>query len=293
MLIDRVKVHVKAGNGGNGCESFESRGYQKYYPMGGDGGKGGDIIIRVDMNLNNLEYYSFNPHQKSEGGTQGGGNKKTGKQGKDLVLTVPIGTVVRSVDEKYVLRDLADSWDEFIVARGGFPGRGNHDQKIPSQGQPGGEFDVIFDYRMRTDIALLGTPNSGKSSFLSRLTRAKVKKADFPYSTKSPQLGSLQFEDYSRLLVCDFPSIVAGSADGKGLGNTFLKHVLRSQLMVVVLEPYSDFCESVVEGYEAILKEVALYDEEAGGIPHVVVVNKGECVDGDAEKDIDKLRKKM
>lgn len=294
MLVDRVTVHLQAGNGGNGCESFECRGHKKYFPIGGDGGKGGDIIFKTDNNLKDLEFYKFHPHQRAEHGTQGGSNKKKGKQGKDMVLHVPIGTIVYSTEGGYLLRDLSRVGDEFVVARGGFPGRGNHDNKTPSHGKPGEALSVILDYQIDAPVVFVGLPNSGKSLLLSSVTRAKVKSTEYPYATRFPQLGSIEFDDYSRAVVCDLPSIAKGADEGKGMGNAFLKHALRAKVVCVVLEAQSDFAESLIDAYQQVCSELKLFDERLLQKQQIVLINKcDETFDDEAQQAIDAIKKQM
>lgn len=291
-MIDRAVVYLQAGRGGNGCESFENRGPRKYYPQGGDGGKGGDIIFRADANSRDLEYFKFNPHLRAESGTQGSSNKKTGKSGKDLILKVPPGTIVLHKDKGYIIRNLSAVHDEFIAVRGGWPGRGNHDNKTPSHGKDGETFECILDYQIPSDIALIGPPNAGKTLLLSHLTRAKVTATEYPFSTTTPQLGSLELEDYTRFILCDLPSLIKGAAHGKGVGSAFLKHALRAKLLYILLDPTSEFTEGIIDAYQMLAEELRTFSSELCQKPHIVLINKCDmAVDEKIKKDKETLKK--
>lgn len=291
MLVDRTEVFLRSGKGGDGCESYECRGYKKFFPIGGDGGKGGDIIIRGDNNLSNLDYYLFNPRQIAQSGQPGSGNKKTGAQGKDLVLRVPPGTKVFSKEDGYLLREINESYDEFTVLQGGWPGRGNHDNKTHSKGQAGQELTVVFDYSIPSDAAFVGMPNSGKTSLLGALTRAKVKEAAYPFSSTLPQLGSLKCDDYTRRVLCDLPSLMEGSTEGKGLGTRFLKHAVSSKNIIIVIEPRSDFSTSLYESFKVVTQELSAYSEKFTEKEYIVVINKWEqAVRDGAEEDLAKIK---
>ena len=291
MLVDKVPVHLKSGRGGDGCESFEIRGPRKYYPMGGDGGKGGDVIIRADKSVSDLEFFFYNPRQKAENGHPGGNNKKTGRQGKDLILEVPVGTKIFSKEDNYLLRDLSADGEEFIALTGGWPGRGNHDNKTHSHGQPGKELEVLMDYTIPCDAAIVGMPNSGKSFLLSKLTKAKTKVTTYPFSTTLPQLGSMECSGYSRRLLCDLPSLFEGSSEGKGLGNRFLKHALRAKILLVVIDCFHEFSTSLFESYQTVLNELRKYSEELMDKEHVVLINKWDAAVRDsAEEDYARIK---
>ncbi len=292
MLIDHAIVYLKAGKGGNGCESFENRGPRKLYPNGGDGGKGGDIIIRADSNVRDLEFFKYNPVIESEKGKQGSSNKNTGKCGKDYILKVPVGTVIMSRRENYLIRDLSVANDEVIVVRGGRQGRGNHDNKTQTHGKEGEELEIILDYKIKSDIAIIGTPNSGKSTLLAYLTSAKVKTHEYPFSTHSPQLGSFELEDYTQLIMCDLPSLIEGSSRGKGVGNLFLKHAERARLIFYVIDPNNSFTGDIVDSFNVLQKEVGHYSQDILKKPFIVLINKSDIADSEEiKKSKDRLKK--
>lgn len=293
MLIDKVKIYVRAGNGGHGCESYECRGPRKYYPTGGHGGKGGDIVFRAETNVRDLEHFKFNPRIIGNNADQGGSNRKAGKKGADIVVKVPVGTTISSLAENYLIRDLAHHGDEVIVAKGGFGGRGNQDNKKATKGRPGQELEVVLDYTITADISIVGLANSGKSALLSRLTHAKVDVTDYPFSTKSPQLGSYECDDYKRLTLLDMPSLIKGAHKGRGTGNRFIKHALRSKILFVIVELMSEFASDAVDAAQIVLEELRHFDERLVSKDFYIIINKDDCDEGDHMKKVkDRLKKK-
>jgi GTP-binding protein len=293
MLVDKVKIFVRAGKGGDGCESYENRGPRKYYPTGGNGGKGGAIIFRAETNVRDLEHFKFNPRIIGKAGVQGSSNRKAGKKGTDVICTVPVGTTIYSAADDYLIRDLIHHGDEVILARGSNPGRGNQDNRTATKGKPGQELEAILDYTIFSDIALIGLANSGKTSLLARLSNAKVEGTDYPFSTTAPQLGSYECEDYKRLILLDLPSLIKGSSEGKGIGNRFLKHALRAQLFFIVLDARSDFSENICSAVEILQDELRIFNDALVGKPFFLVLNKCDIADEkDLKKDKERLKKK-
>lgn len=293
MLIDKVKVYVRAGNGGHGCESYECRGPRKYYPTGGHGGKGGDIVFRAETNVRDLEHFRFNPRIIGNNADQGGSNRKAGKKGADSVLKVPVGTTIRYLEEHYLIRDLAHHGDEVIVAKGGIGGRGNQDNKKATKGRPGQELEIVLDYTITADISIVGLANSGKTALLSRLTHAKVEATDYPFSTKSPQLGSYECDDYKRLTLLDLPSLIKGAHKGRGNGNRFIKHALRSKVLFVVVELTSEFASDALDAVHIVREELQQFDERLVAKDFYIIINKDDCdEEGHMEKVKDRLKKK-
>jgi GTPase len=293
MLIDKVKIYVRAGNGGHGCESYECRGPRKYYPTGGHGGKGGDIIFRAETNVRDLEHFKFNPRIIGNNAAQGGSNRKAGKKGDDILVKVPVGTTISSADGSYLIRDLACHGDEVIVAQGGNGGRGNQDNKTATKGRPGQELEVVLDYTISADISILGLANSGKTTLLSRLTHAKVESTDYPFSTKAPQLGSYECDDYKRLIFLDMPSLIKGSHRGRGNGNRFIKHALRSKVLFILVEPVSEFAENAVDAVSTVLDELQVFDTRLIEKESFIIINKDDLdQSGSIKKLKDRLKKK-
>jgi GTP-binding protein len=286
QFIDRVALHLQAGNGGNGCASVHR---EKFKPLGGpdggNGGRGGDITLEVDPNAASLLDYHKRPHRKASGGKQGQGAHKNGANGGDLLLPVPDGTVVKTVDGE-VLADLTGAGTRFVVAQGGHGGLGNAAlasarRKAPGfalLGEPGDEFDVILELKTVADVALVGFPSAGKSSLIAAMSAAKPKIADYPFTTLVPNLGVVSAGE-AVFTVADVPGLIEGASQGKGLGLEFLRHIERASTLVHVLDcatpepgrdPVSDFevIEAELEAYNA------LGDRPLADRPRVIVLNK-------------------
>jgi len=286
-FVDRVVLHVQAGDGGHGCASILREKFKPFGgPDGGDGGHGGNIVLTVDPGIHTLLDFHFRPHVKAENGRGGQGNNRDGASGTDLVLRVPDGTVVQAVDGQ-VLADLVGSGTSFVVARGGRGGRGNaalasSRRKAPGfaeLGEPGDRLDVVLELKSVADVGLVGFPSAGKSSLISVLSAARPKIADYPFTTLVPNLGVVQAGDDS-FVVADVPGLIPGAATGKGLGLEFLRHIERCAVLVHVvdtatLEPGRDPLSDV----DAIEAELSAY----GGLadrPRLVVLNKIDVPDG-------------
>ncbi len=282
-MIDKVSIHVKAGKGGDGAESFLKKSPYKMIPVGGNGGKGGDIVFIADNNVNDLSYFKYNPDLKAKSGMPGGKNNKTGKGGADMILRVPVGTSVINNETGCLIRNFSKSGEEVIVARGGKGGHGNCEHRVRTFGKSGEEFDITLDYKIVAGIALIGLPNSGKSTLLASLTAAKVNLERYPFSTRFPQLGSYMYDDYHRVTICDLPSVTEGAGKGKGRGNRFLKHALSSKLLFLLI----DGAGGDVSGDLKILqKELILYNDSFPNKDSFIVVNltEGDYNDKTIEK---------
>jgi len=282
MFVDRAVVRFRAGKGGNGCESFEKRAPRKFYPHGGDGGKGGDIIIRADANIRDLEYFKFNPVLEALAGQQGSSNRKTGKNGIDHTYPVPVGTIVINKNERYLIRDLMQAGEEVVVVRGGAPGRGNQDNRTRTFGKEGETLEGVLEYCIPADIALIGLANSGKTTLLATLTRAKVQSHEYPFSSRVPHLGSIAFDDYTRVTICDLPSLIKGASEGKGIGNAFLKHALRARLLYIALEPVSPYAENIEDAFSIIYAELAAFSPLFKDKPYMLILTKHDIHAPDA-----------
>lgn len=280
MFIDRVTVRVEAGTGGSGCTSFRR---EKFVPMGGpdggDGGKGGDIIIRGDTNLGTLLDYTYRDHWKAERGEHGMGNNKTGRSGNDEVMPVPAGTVIKDQDTGEVLGEILAHGDEFVVAKGGRGGKGNAffvtaTHQSPREWQPGEEGQVRtleLELKLIADIGLVGQPNAGKSTLLSVVSAARPKIADYPFTTLQPNLGVVQMSDHRTFVVADIPGIIEGAHEGKGLGLQFLRHIERTRILAFLIP--IDVMEWQEE-YDKLRAEIAAYSPELASKPHCVVFSK-------------------
>ena len=274
MFVDEIIIHIQSGSGGKGCESYYRRTDKKFVPTGGDGGKGGDVIIRADRNVTSLYSFRFNPLFRADSGQLGGGNQKTGRNGQDVVILVPCGTSVFNKAGHLLIRDLLNEGDEVIALRGGRGGIGNqHHGKMATPGEPGQSLDVVLDLKVKADIFFVGSPNSGKSRLLNYLTGSKAKSEAYPFATKSPQLGIFETADYKTFVLCELPSLVSGSSKGKALGNQFLKHLSRARLLFLMVDPFqSDF--DAAAGYNELIEELKAYNPDFAGIPHFLLINK-------------------
>ena len=242
MFVDTAKVKLQAGKGGDGAVSFRHEIYiPKGGPDGGDGGKGGSIIFRADKDTNTLIDFRFNPELKAENGRNGAGQRSAGRSGKDLIVEVPIGTVVRKDGE--IIADLVADGQEAVVAKGGDGGFGNAHFKsstrqtpmIAEVGEPGEVFEAALELKLIADVGLVGLPNAGKSTFLSVVSNARPEIADYPFTTLTPQLGVATIDDRD-ILIADIPGLIEGAADGRGLGHDFLRHVDRTAVLLHLVD---------------------------------------------------------
>lgn len=283
MFVDTAKVKLQAGKGGDGAVSFRHEIYiPKGGPDGGDGGKGGSIIFRADKDTNTLLDFRFNPELTAENGKNGSGQRSAGRSGKDLIVEVPIGTIVKRDEE--VLADLSVDQQEAVIAKGGDGGFGNAHFKsstrqaplIAEVGEPGDAFEATLELKLLADIGLVGLPNAGKSTFLSRVSNARPEIADYPFTTLTPQLGVATVDDQD-LLIADIPGLIEGAADGKGLGHAFLRHVDRTAALLHLIDVYND---DAGDAYRVIRGELERYSDLAKR-PEIVALTKCEGVDND------------
>ena len=287
-FIDRVEISVEAGTGGSGCVSFRR---EHRVPMGGpdggDGGRGGDVIVRGDAGLATLLDYTYRTRFVAERGEHGMGSNKTGRAGKDVVLPVPPGTVVRDVDTGVVLGEILEPGDEIVVARGGRGGKGNAffataTHQAPREWQPGEEGvarTIELELKLIADVGLVGQPNAGKSTLLSVISAAHPKIADYPFTTLSPNLGVVQLSGHRTFVVADIPGIIEGAHAGRGLGLQFLRHIERTRVLAFLVP--IDALDWQLE-YDTLRREIATYSEALAAKPHCVVFTKMDLV-GDLE----------
>ena len=264
LFVDTAKVKLQAGKGGDGAVSFRHEIYiPKGGPDGGDGGRGGSIIFRADKDTNTLLNFRFTPELKAEDGKNGSGTRSAGRSGKDLIIEVPIGTVVKR--EGKVIADLTTDQEEAVIAKGGDGGFGNAHFKsstrqapiIAEVGEPGESFEAELELKLLADVGLVGLPNAGKSTFLSVVSNAKPEIADYPFTTITPNLGVATIDDTS-LLIADIPGLIEGAAEGKGLGHDFLRHVDRTAVLLHLIDVYND---DAGKAYETIRNELKQYSD--------------------------------
>ncbi|MDK9707787.1 MAG: GTPase ObgE [Desulforhopalus sp.] len=284
-FIDEAKFFVKAGDGGNGCVSFRREKFvPKGGPNGGDGGKGGSVIIRAKKDLRSLIDFKFRSHFKAERGEHGQGKDMHGRGGKDCFIDVPIGSVIRNAETSQIIVDLATDGTTFVVAAGGEGGMGNphfasgtnRTPRIATEGKPGEEFWLKIELKLLADVGLVGLPNAGKSTLLSKLSAAHPKIADYPFTTLEPQLGVMQHRYYEPCIIADIPGLVAGAHGGTGLGHKFLRHIERTKVLLHVLDAAD---ENYEENYQTISKELALYKEDLAHRAQILVLNKIDLLD--------------
>ncbi len=283
MFVDRVRVNLRAGNGGAGVVSFvRAKGKPKGKPIGGNGGSGGSVILRADPSLATLLRYKRIPHHQAGHGTHGQGDLRHGRSGDDLILPVPLGTVV-SDEEGTVLADLVDQGQEVTVVRGGRGGLGNAAFVNPSnrapamaeQGEFGRENWYTLELKLLADAALIGFPNAGKSTFIAKVSAAKPKIADYPFTTLEPNLGVVSL-DGREFVLADIPGLIEGAAKGKGLGHEFLRHTERARVLVILLDPAETQPVAPEQQLAILLKEISDYSADLYDRPRLVLANKSD-----------------
>jgi GTPase len=284
MFVDRVVLYVKGGDGGNGACSFRREKYvPKGGPDGGDGGDGGDVIVRTLANADSLAGIVHRKHWRAPNGGPGGSDKCHGKMGRELVIEVPPGTLVYDRDRGNVLRDLTEPGQDVVVAKGGRGGRGNKafatsTNRAPRQtqpGTPGEERWIILELKMIAEAGLIGLPNAGKSTLLSRVSRAQPEIADYPFTTKYPNMGLVTTGSDRAFVIADLPGLIEGAHAGVGLGHEFLRHVERTRVLVHLVEPLATVGDPL-ENYRLIRRELKLYGHDLDRKPEVIVVSKCE-----------------
>ena len=288
-FVDEVTISVRSGDGGKGCVAFRREKFIPYGgPNGGDGGNGGDVIIRVDPQLATLLDYRFQPRQFAGHGEMGRGSQCTGHNGETRVIRVPKGTVLHRVDTGECIADLNTSDAECVVARGGRGGKGNEHFKtsvrqaprFAQPGEPGESFDVRLELKLLADVGLVGLPNVGKSSLIARISASKPKIADYPFTTLVPNLGVVQFGDMQHYVVADVPGLIVGAASGAGLGSRFLRHVERVRCLVHLVTADPDDPErNPMNDFDAIEREILLHNADLAQVPRVLVLNRIDLPD--------------
>tara|TARA_A100001037_G_scaffold47506_1_gene39182 strand:- start:8844 stop:9872 length:1029 start_codon:yes stop_codon:yes gene_type:complete len=289
MFVDRAMIEVTAGDGGSGAEAFRREsGVPRGGPAGGDGGKGGDVVLRADSQLTTLLDYSYRRHYKAGRGLHGEGSKRTGKSGEDLVLLVPPGTVVYNAETEELIGELLEEGQTVVVARGGRGGRGNArfataTNQAPTKwepGQAGEERAVRLELKLIADVGLVGEPNAGKSTFLATVTAAQPKVADYPFTTLSPNLGVVKLSGFRSFVIADIPGIIEGAHEGKGLGHQFLRHIERTRILLLMIPV--DSVDPQVE-LDRLRSELEAYSVDLASTPYLVAFTKVDVLSEDAE----------
>lgn len=291
MFVDRVTLEVAAGRGGDGAVAWIRLKYvPKGGPCGGNGGKGGSIILRSSVNTPSLDWYRHRKILKAENGQPGGKNLCAGKNGKDLILEVPCGTLVKEADTGEVLYDLVDDGQEIILCKGGKGGRGNDSFKSPTNRAPnqftpgleGESLKVELELKLIADVGLIGYPNAGKSTLISQLCDVKVKVAPYPFTTLVPHIGYIKNRDHSRTYIADIPGIIEGAHQNKGLGFEFLRHIERTRLLLFVLDASGIDGRNPSDDFKVLKKELKSYSSELLKRPYLIALNK---IDDEASQE--------
>jgi GTP-binding protein len=291
-FIDEVRIYVKAGDGGDGCNSlYRDRVIRLGRPDGGPGGDGGDIIFDADVNIHTLLDFQYRQHFQAKSGLHGSSNHKKGKRGEPSHIKVPPGTIIRDASTGLHLRDLARAGDSVIIARGGVGGHGNSRMRDAAKGAPGEEKVLKLELKLVADAGIVGYPNAGKSTLISKISAARPKIANYPFTTKEPNLGVVKLYDDHTIVVSDVPGLIEGAHEGRGLGHKFLRHTERTKILIHMVdisaidgrEPWAD--------YSSLNKELRLYSKELAKKPQIIVLNKIDCPE--AKENIKIFKKKI
>jgi GTPase len=296
-FIDEAKFYVKAGDGGNGCISFRREKFvPRGGPNGGDGGKGGDVYLVADRNLHSLIDFRFRSHFKAEPGLGGQGSDKHGRGGKDCIIRVPLGSVIRDAETGTVLVDLVQPEQTYRVAAGGKGGLGNarfatSTNRAPRKatpGRPGDEFWLIIELKLLADVGLIGLPNAGKSTLLSKLSAANPKIASYPFTTLEPQLGVLHCQYTDPCIIADIPGLIEGAHQGAGLGHQFLRHIERTSILLHLIDAANPD-DQPLRDYQILADELAAYNKELLARTHLIVLTKIDLIDDQQLTQVKKL----
>lgn len=295
MFIDEARILVKAGDGGNGCLAFRREKYvPRGGPSGGDGGQGGDVIFVSTEHQNTLLAFRYNPEHKAERGRHGEGSNRTGADGRAREVEVPVGTIVYDEATGERLHDFTHAGERVVVARGGRGGRGNArfataTHQAPTEhepGHPGEEKRLRLELKLLADVGLVGFPNAGKSTLISRISAARPKIADYPFTTLEPNLGVVELPDYRSFVVADIPGLIEGAHLGHGLGTQFLRHIERTRLLVHLVDVSEASGRDPVQDFETVMEELASFSEELAQKPMILVASKMDIVQDTARVDI-------
>jgi len=296
MFIDRVKIRVKGGDGGNGCVSFRREKYvPKGGPNGGDGGNGGNVIFMADDSLSTLIDFKYRNIFKAQNGKHGQGGDKTGKSGSDLIIRLPCGSIIKDLSDGKILADLTENGASCIVARGGKGGRGNahfasstnQAPRYAEKGTKGEEKEIEIELKLIADAGLVGLPNAGKSTLISRISAARPKIADYPFTTLEPNLGIVKYREFNSFVVADIPGLIEGAHLGKGLGIKFLKHIERTRILVFLIDAsVIHLKKNKKEDYEILLNELKSYDRKLLDKPRIICFSKIDTLTDQQKKSL-------
>ena len=302
-FIDEAKIYVKAGGGGKGCVSFRREKFvPRGGPDGGDGGKGGDVIVKAVSSRRTLLDLKYQQHHMAKRGQQGEGNNRTGRSSEDIVIAVPVGTIVKDAETGEIMTDLNVDGQSFIVARGGIGGKGNahfttathRAPRFAQEGIPGEEHWILLELKLLADVGIIGMPNVGKSTFISKVSAAKPKIADYPFTTLVPNLGVVRYGQDETFVIADIPGLIPGAHQGMGMGTRFLRHVERTAVLLHILDISRDAETTAWQDFEAINHELAQFSAELIKKPQVVAINKIDltATQSRIQKDVDTFKKK-
>ena len=289
-FIDHATLSVKAGNGGMGCIAFLREKFRpKGGPCGGDGGHGGNIIFQVNTQLNTLQDVTLKHHYYAENGANGSGKNRHGKNGKDIIIKIPPGTIIKNMETEQVLKDLTKANESYVVVKGGNGGFGNTRFKtqwqtapqVANDGQQGEELKIELELKILADVGLVGFPNAGKSTFISKVSNAQPKIADYPFTTLVPNLGIVKYGDYQSFVMADIPGLIPGASDGKGLGSQFLRHVERTKVLVYLIECIA---EGIKENFNTLQKELKKHNPELIKRPSLLLLTKTDLISTELQK---------
>jgi GTP-binding protein len=288
LFIDRAKIRVQGGHGGNGVTAFRREKFvPRGGPSGGDGGRGGNVYFEADSGLNTLLHLRYNPEHVADRGRHGEGSNRSGREGEDIVVHVPVGTQIFAFEDQSLLHDFTAEGDRWLAAKGGRGGFGNahfatstnRAPRYHQEGSPGEELWLQLELKLLADVGLVGFPNAGKSTLISTVSAAKPKIADYPFTTLEPHLGVVDLGDYNTFVIADIPGLIEGAHQGVGLGDRFLRHVERTKILIHLVDVSSSTDRDPVEDYQIINRELAAYSADLAQRPQIVVASKIDALD--------------
>jgi GTP-binding protein len=305
LFLDHTKIFIKSGAGGNGCVSFRREKFvPKGGPNGGDGGKGGDVVFKASSQLSTLIDFRYKAHHRAQRGVHGQGALKTGKNGKDEIILVPCGTIIKDAETGKVITELLKDGEEKVILKGGRGGKGNAHFKnstnqAPRMAQPGEEgqeMNVTLELKLIADVGLVGFPNAGKSTLISKISSAKPKIADYAFTTLVPNLGIVKYKEYSSFVVADIPGIIEGASDGKGLGFQFLRHIERTRLLLFLIDSTkleeAKLKKDILKDYDTLIMELKTFEAELLEKPRIICFTKTDAISEELRSRLSKLKMK-